>query len=252
MYTHYINVYFAGQRIHSVGDSKDALEAGEIIRPVAFRSAASEGADIFKNNWQESLHRKMLPGRTPSPLKDRHSDKELENKFNDCEHKSFCDSDVENDMVDIEEADDSDNEGQGNIDSSLTDSSCERKKKTRTVFSRSQIFQLETMFDMKRYLSSSERAGLAKALNMTETQVKIWFQNRRNKWKRQIAAEMEAANISQVAGQRLMQLPYMYSPDDITRGLRPPLPISQVHSNHPLVPPSVHNFYGGMIRTPTN
>ena len=57
-----------------------------------------------------------------------------------------------------------------------------RKKKTRTVFSRSQVFQLESTFEMKRYLSSSERAGLASSLNLTEIQIKIWFQNRRNKW----------------------------------------------------------------------
>ncbi|XP_060734906.1 homeobox protein HMX3-like [Tachysurus vachellii] len=72
-----------------------------------------------------------------------------------------------------------------------------RKKKTRTVFSRSQVFQLESTFDVKRYLSSSERAGLAASLRLTETQVKIWFQNRRNKWKRQIAAELEAASLQQ-------------------------------------------------------
>ena len=46
-----------------------------------------------------------------------------------------------------------------------------RKKKTRTVFSRSQVFQLESTFDIKRYLSSSERAGLAASLQLTETQV---------------------------------------------------------------------------------
>ncbi|KAK7901237.1 hypothetical protein WMY93_018006 [Mugilogobius chulae] len=73
-----------------------------------------------------------------------------------------------------------------------------------------QVFQLESTFDMKRYLSSSERAGLAASLHLTETQVKIWFQNRRNKWKRQLAAELEAANLSHAAAQRIVRVPILY------------------------------------------
>uniref|UniRef100_A0A672KU76 H6 family homeobox 3 n=1 Tax=Sinocyclocheilus grahami TaxID=75366 RepID=A0A672KU76_SINGR len=83
-----------------------------------------------------------------------------------------------------------------------------RKKKTRTVFSRAQVFQLESTFDLKRYLSSSERAGLAAALQLSETQLKIWFQNRRNKWKRQISAELEAA--SHGHAQRIVRVPVLY------------------------------------------
>ena len=46
-----------------------------------------------------------------------------------------------------------------------------KKKKARTTFSGRQIFELEKQFDQKKYLSSSERADLAKLLNVTETQV---------------------------------------------------------------------------------
>ncbi|XP_008319759.1 homeobox protein HMX3 [Cynoglossus semilaevis] len=123
-----------------------------------------------------------------------------------------------------------------------------RKKKTRTVFSRSQVFQLESTFDMKRYLSSSERAGLAASLHLTETQVKIWFQNRRNKWKRQLAAELEAANLSHAAAQRIVRVPILYhensASDNGSGGASAAVPVSQplltfphpgVYYSHPIV-----------------
>ncbi|CRL06377.1 CLUMA_CG019076, isoform A [Clunio marinus] len=124
--------------------------------------------------------------------------------------KDGNDSDDEHEI--IEEDDEDSTEGRNTENASPNSLQNKRKKKTRTVFSRAQVFQLESTFDLKRYLSSSERAGLAASLRLTETQVKIWFQNRRNKWKRQLAAELEAANMANMAhaAQRLVRVPVLY------------------------------------------
>lgn len=58
-----------------------------------------------------------------------------------------------------------------------------KRKKPRTSFSRVQICELEKRFHRQKYLASAERATLAKALKMTDAQVKTWFQNRRTKWR---------------------------------------------------------------------
>ena len=58
-----------------------------------------------------------------------------------------------------------------------------KRKKPRTSFTRLQICELEKRFHQQKYLASGERAGLASKLNMTDSQVKTWFQNRRTKWR---------------------------------------------------------------------
>lgn len=67
----------------------------------------------------------------------------------------------------------------------------DRKKRPRTAFSAAQIKALETEFERGKYLSVAKRTALAKQLNLTETQIKIWFQNRRTKWKRKYTADVE-------------------------------------------------------------
>ncbi|VDK42555.1 unnamed protein product [Anisakis simplex] len=105
---------------------------------------------------------------------------------------SPLESDCEEDDEEDDEEGDTTRASDDDATIAATDSA-HRKKKTRTVFSRQQVSQLEMTFDMKRYLSSQERAHLASTLRLTETQVKIWFQNRRNKWKRQAVTEMDSS-----------------------------------------------------------
>ncbi|XP_054036914.1 homeobox protein Nkx-2.6 [Rissa tridactyla] len=60
-----------------------------------------------------------------------------------------------------------------------------QRRKPRVLFSQAQVFELERRFKQQKYLSAPEREHLASALKLTSTQVKIWFQNRRYKCKRQ-------------------------------------------------------------------
>ncbi|XP_006888240.1 PREDICTED: homeobox protein DBX2-like [Elephantulus edwardii] len=53
----------------------------------------------------------------------------------------------------------------------------------RAVFSEDQRKALERMFQKQKYISKTDRKKLAINLGLKESQVKIWFQNRRMKWR---------------------------------------------------------------------
>lgn len=61
-----------------------------------------------------------------------------------------------------------------------------KKRKRRVLFSKAQIYELERRFRQQRYLSAPEREQLARLINLSPTQVKIWFQNHRYKYKKQV------------------------------------------------------------------
>ena len=61
-------------------------------------------------------------------------------------------------------------------------------RKPRQAYSAKQLDQLEAEFKADKYLSVSKRLELSKTLQLTEVQIKTWFQNRRTKWKKQMTA----------------------------------------------------------------
>ncbi|KAL0978959.1 hypothetical protein UPYG_G00178490 [Umbra pygmaea] len=167
------------------------------------------------------------------------------------------DSKLEDEFMDkIHSNSSSDNEYKVRDTDSSRDSPSSRLKKprkARTAFTDHQLAQLERSFERQKYLSVQDRMELAASLNLSDTQVKTWYQNRRTKWKRQTAVGLEllaeAGNYS--ALQRMFPTPYFYSQSLVSnldpaglylyRGPSAPSPIQR-----PLVPRILlHGLQGG-------
>ncbi|XP_068212527.1 homeobox protein MSX-2-like [Palaemon carinicauda] len=88
--------------------------------------------------------------------------------------------------------------GDPNSSSLRRDDDKKKPRRRRTAFTHAQLAYLERKFRVQKYLSVADRSDVAEALNLSETQVKTWYQNRRTKWKRQ--NQMRLEQLRQSAG----------------------------------------------------
>ncbi|XP_023223315.1 homeobox protein DBX1-like [Centruroides vittatus] len=78
----------------------------------------------------------------------------------------------------------------------------------RAVFSDAQRQGLEKRFQIQKYISKPDRKKLAEKLGLKDSQVKIWFQNRRMKWRNSKERELLSSG-----GSREQTLPNKHNPN---------------------------------------
>ena len=65
-------------------------------------------------------------------------------------------------------------------------------RKQRTVYHQYQIRKLEDAFRAQQYMVGADRVALSRQLGLSETQVRVWFQNRRSKWRKEMRDHIAA------------------------------------------------------------
>jgi len=122
----------------------------------------------------------------------------------------------ENDISDEGEEDDETSPNCSSRESALA----RKQRKARTAFTDYQLQTLERSFEKQKYLSVQDRQELAAKLNLSDTQVKTWYQNRRTKWKRttSVGLELLAETGNYSALQALYRSPYPGYPAPLMAG----------------------------------
>lgn len=119
----------------------------------------------------------------------------------------------------------------------------DRPKRTRTSFTAEQLYLLELEFQRCQYVVGRERTELARQLNLSETQVKVWFQNRRTKQKKDTTKDSDKRSSSTSESLATCNILRLLEQGRLLSGPAPPPP------NSLLGPPS-HPANGSLLSSP--
>ncbi|XP_061525876.1 ventral anterior homeobox 2 [Phycodurus eques] len=116
----------------------------------------------------------------------------------------------------------------------------DRPKRTRTSFSAEQLYRLEVEFQRCQYVVGRERTELARQLDLSETQVKVWFQNRRTKQKKDTSKDSDKRTSSSSESLATCNILRLLEQGRLLSGPGPPAP-------SPLPAPPRHPANGSLL-----